>query len=73
VEVTVDYQKSKPCLTPTDVTTHKEETMVRKQTNTIGIKTKASLTMSLREKCIALISVASLVFGFDGGMAPPTA
>lgn len=73
MEVSVDYQKSKPCLTPTDVTTKKEETMMRKQTNTIGIKTKASLTMSLKEKCVALIAVTSLVFGLDGGMAPPSA
>lgn len=73
MEVTVDHQKSKPCLTPDDVKTLKEDNMMTKHTNTIGIKTEASLTVSLRKKCITLIAVASLVFGFDGRMAPPTA
>lgn len=71
--VTVDYQKSKLRLTASGVITHKEETMMKKHTKTKGTKTKKSLTMSLREKCIALIAMTSLVFGFDGGMAPPTA
>jgi hypothetical protein len=73
VEVTVDFQNPKPCLTMSDVETQKEEIMKRKHTYTIGIKTRVNLTMLLREKFIALIAVASLVFGFDGGMAPLTA
>jgi len=72
VEVTVDYQKYKPCLTTSGVITIKENTMIKKQTNIYG-KTKASLTKSLRKKLITLIAVVSLVFCFDGGMAPSAA
>ncbi|MGR9046976.1 MAG: hypothetical protein ACU83N_16980 [Gammaproteobacteria bacterium] len=46
---------------------------MRKYTKTIDIKTKVNLTMPLRKNLIVLIVVASLVFGFDGGMAPSAA
>jgi hypothetical protein len=73
VEVSVDFQKSKPCSTVTDVETIKEETMGKKHTYTIDIKTKARFIMLLRKKLITFIIVASLVFGLDGGAAPLTA
>jgi hypothetical protein len=73
VEITVDYPKFKPCLTTSGVTTIKENIMIKKQTNTNDIKTKASLTSPLRKKLITLIAVVSLVFCFDGGMAPSAA
>ena len=73
MEVTVDFQKSKPCSTSCCVATIKEDTMKGKHTYTTDIKTKASFTMLLGKKLITLITVASLVFGFDGGTAPLTA
>ena len=73
VEVTVDFQKSKPYTTKSGVATQKEEIMIKKHTYTIDIKTKVNLTILLRKKFIAFIAVVSLVFGFDGGMAPLSA
>ncbi len=73
MEVSVDFQKSNPCSTVTDVETIKEGTMKRKHAYTIDIKAKVRLIMLLRKKLITLITVASLVFVFDGGTAPLTA
>jgi len=73
VEVSVDFQKSNPYSTVTDIETIKEGTMKIKHTYTIDIKAKVRFIMLLRKKLITLITVASLVFVFDGGTVSLTA
>lgn len=74
VEVTVDHQTSQfHVLTTSEVCNDKEVTMVKRKTYTHDMTTKARINVTLSSRLLALIAVISLVFGSDGGVAPPSA